>query len=478
MSHTLQRLARQAITSLNRAGELGRGLPWVRSRRRQAIATGVALWGCLGFAMCKGAGTPAEPEPAGHAGAGIDGGKPDGMFADAGVDSATLDAESGLPAPDVKEPSGWHRWAYTPNDCAIFVPDDLANVEPLVWEPCPFQPNGCRRASWSNDDGDGFGAVIAGARYDGATYMLVPRLGDNSYYELLLLKDDEVIGAWKASPASECSLGVWPGPDGRFATLLNRFHAQTSPWVLFNDYNSPFAAPDRVEQFGPPNSALLPAVTVTRSAQLLVVWETLRFGVRDLVSGTTVQPEPAAGDYLLKDPTPVGGAVYYWSWSGTVGSLWAWQEKSGSVPVLKDDTYSYDAFVSDGKDGVWLRSHGESDAGEYETVELFTSPLSEDPNTLSPKLLSADVGHNMVHLTVGAGWAAVRLAIGKDVRLYPIAGGAAKRLPTVADVAWNAAQYGGMQIVGDTVWVVGRLDPGSWQGRYLTVFDISALPNL
>lgn len=401
---------------------------------------------------------------------------------DARIGDSGSDGDGKPLMPDAKPPVGWHRWEIPPEDCAIFVPDNLASVESLVWEPCPFQPAGCRRASWSIEGGKGFGGLIWVVRSGGSDYAMIPRFWTATDIEIILTKDDQIIAAWRYGPGSECSAGFWPGTDDRIVSLIHRFHAETSPWVLFNSLQSPSGTPDRIEYFGPPDAAVLPSNIVSRSKELLVVWEdSQRFGVRDLAAGTTVRPEPPDGpaSYIyLERPAPVGRTVYYSSWNAKLTSVWAWRQDTGSVPVFKDDQYSYDQFVSDGSHAVWLRGSGQLGIGQFQKIDFFGSPIGESPASLVPKLLAADVGNYVVYSVVGEGWSALRLDDGKDVRLYRIDGGAAKRLPAVADVAWAAGQYQGMSIAGGAAWVLGLQYPPPPYARYLVRFDLSALLDL
>jgi hypothetical protein len=444
--------------------------------RTQAIL-GVVL-GCasLSAAMCNPSDTPPEPlvPPAGA----LDGGTKDSAQSNADANGDAKDAEAGLPEPDVKTPPGWHRWPYPPSDCAVFVPDDLSAVQPLAFVPCPFQPDGCRRATWANQHGDGFGGAVTATRVGQSVYVRASRILDDGWAEILLTRDETLTAAWRYHPNGRCSIGVWAGEDAKMVTILHRWSAEIWPWVLFNDIVSPVGAPYRVETFGPPDAAVVPSNVLSRSDRLLVVFEDgRRFGVRDLLTGATERPSPSSGDFIyLESPTPVGATVYYWSWNAKQGTIWAWRADTGSVPVLKDDVYSYDAFVSDGKHGIWLRSKDKLAEHTFQTVELFASELSEEPTTLNPVLVSADVGNHVVPLTVGDGWAAIQIA-GDDVRLYPINGGAPKRLPAVEEFGWSASQYHGMSIAGGEVWVTGRLVQGN-AARYLTRFELSQLPNL
>src|SRR5690606_21661717 len=101
------------------------------------------------------------------------------------------DAEAGLPTPDASAPPGWHRWPFPPNDCTIFVPDDLSIVEPLPWEPCPYQPDGCIRAGapWAQEYHWGYGAGIIAAEVGGDVYWLVSRMSAGEWWESLYYRN-------------------------------------------------------------------------------------------------------------------------------------------------------------------------------------------------------------------------------------------------------------------------------------------------
>jgi hypothetical protein len=393
--------------------------------------------------------------------------------------------ESQLPEAKVQPPTGWHQWPNPPKDCALFVPDDIATVDPLTWEPCPFQPVGCTRAisPWGDENGGwGFAATISVAVHDGSTYLRVGRALDDDWVEALILRDNEPIAAWRyLQPDSYCFPITVVDANGWAGTAVYRLRNNTAPWVFLGPAETIMTSPTRTFAYGSPGFADAPVGFVIWSDDLLVLNSTGRFSIRDISTDDFERPWPPGiteGHGNLEDPVPVGRAVYYWLWTFQRSSVWVRVPGGVHEPLLQDPEVSYGWFATDGKNAVWIRSSGQIGTNEWDSNELWTSPLpTDDPTHLEPKLLAADLGNWVPITSVGEGWAAAHLDT-KDVRLYRISDGLEKRLPEVPEYGWSESMYEGLVIAGGAVWVVTHNWPGSNQVRYVTRFDIDSLPTL
>jgi hypothetical protein len=408
----------------------------------------------------------------------LDGGQP--VPYDAGPD-----APEPLPRADMEAPAGWHRWPFPPEDCAIFVPDDIATVAPLPWEPCPFMPDGCTRATapWGAELGWGYGDPLRVAVLDGSTYIGTSRrVIGVGWWEALLLRDNIVLGAWRVSAyGSQCTVNTpWIDRDGRASTLAIRQYAENAPHVYLSAAETLMTAPERTEVFGPPDAAIMPTGPAQRSDQLLVVGENFgRFAVRDLATGATYRPVPPESYYYLGllNEVPIGDAVAYFAWTGTLSSIWIWSPPATTTPLLLDPAFSYDYFVTDGVDAAWTRSQGQTGEGTYETVELWSSPLATSPAALQPKKVATLPEGSLAALSIGDGWIAA-YTTWEFIRIYRISDGLVRLVPHVDGLCWNAiGQYDGLIISGGAVWLATCLTDGPGNDiRFITRFEIDKLP--
>jgi hypothetical protein len=405
----------------------------------------------------------------------------DGTQGDASPDRYS---DPNLPEAVVDAPPGWHEWPYPPKDCALFVPDDIKNVEPLIWEPCPFQPEGCTRAisPWGDDNGGwGFGASISLAIHDGATYLRVMRALQDYWVEVLLLRDNVPIAAWRyLMPDSHCFPIVVVEGDGRAGVAVRRTLNNGAAWVFLGPAETIMTAPERTLRYGDPGFEDAPVGHLLWSDDLLVLDSEGRFSIRDLTTNAFERPWPpgiAEGFGDLQNPIPLGRTVYYYLWTFELSSVWVRVPGGIHAALLKDDEHSYGKFVTDGRDAAWVRSSGKIASSHWETSELWTSPLDPaDPAKLQSQMLAGDVGPGRPYLSVGEGWVAAHLDV-KDVRLYRISDGLEKRLPVVPAYGWSEGMFDGLMIAGGAAWVVTHNWPGSNQVRYITRFEIDSLPS-
>jgi len=408
---------------------------------------------------------------------------------DAGADTmpppadAGDDVEAGLPTPDASPPPGWHRWPFPPNDCTIFVPDDLGTVEPLPWEPCPYQPDGCTRAGapWAQANGWAYASGIMGATIGGDTFFLIARQAADQWWESLYFKNDVLIGSWRWKTWGNGGLCNASGPvlfAGKANMVLIRAQAESSPWLFSTSPGQIFADPGTPQVFGPPDSALLPGGHGFQTSKIALLREYYGgFVVRDLTTGAFQRPQPGSMPYVQLTPaTPVEDRSFYGAWTGALNSVWVHSMASGSQPLLKDDFHSYDRFETDGTDFVWIRSSGHLGGQQFETVELWTAPVAFTAATLQPKMLLTLPVAGPANLAVGEGWVAARLDEG-DTRLYRLSDGLEKRLPVVDGVAWSGGQFEGLAIAGGQVFVQTYTIGGAGNDPpFITRFDIDKLP--
>jgi hypothetical protein len=398
---------------------------------------------------------------------------------DAGPPDADADAS---PPPDAAPPDpGWHRWALTPADCDVMVPDDLTKVDPVPWEPCPFMKDGCERATapWAAKVGWGYGGSLFAAEGKGSTYLSVIRVIPGGA-EILLLRDKAIIGAWRERTPSDIDPQCMVGGGARLrrggtATIVvRRLSSPKTPDVFFGAADQLMMSPKHVVI-----DAKVPVGLVADTSDDTIALSLLydRFAVHDLATGLTELPAPAQKYYQLINPTPVQGGVIYPVYTGAINSVWVRNAPGSSIPLLRGDTTSYDWYDTDGVDLVYDRSTGFIDEGTYETVEVFASPVATDPAKLVPKKIFAMPAKSVVPaLCVGEGWVSVGT---NDAGIYliRIADGLKRKLPVVPGLLLHDLPRGGVSIAAGRAWLYASLDPGAANDmRYILSFEIDKLP--
>jgi hypothetical protein len=392
------------------------------------------------------------------------------------------DAEAGPPADAAAPFPGWHRWEFTPADCDVQVPDDLAGVDSVPWEPCPFMNDGCERATapWAAKVGWGYGGGLFVAEGKAGTYLSIIRAikeGSGDGTEVLLLRDKAIIGAWRYRdpPNTNCMVGggVVLRPGGTGTIVARRESTLNSPDVFFGPADQLMTSPKHVV-FDAKVPVDLLAVTSDEAIALSLLTD--RFAVYDLATGFTELPAPAQKYYQIINPTPVKGGVIYPVYTGGINNIWVRNAPGSSIPLLKGDPYSYDAYDTDGVDLVYDRSTGFIQESTFETVEVFASPVATDPAKLVPKKIFTMPPKSFVPtLSVGEGW--VSVDTGSAIYLVRIADGLKRRLPDVAGLGFYGSPRGGIAIAGGRVWTKTVLVPGaSADIRFITGFEIEKLP--
>jgi hypothetical protein len=417
-----------------------------------------------------------------------DGGS-DASTVDAGADAMAVhdastpaeDAEAGAPADDGGAYVGWHRWQLTPPDCDVMVPDDLAKVDAVPWEPCPFMKDGCERATapWAEKAGGGYGGSLFVARGNGSTYLSVLRATQNGG-EMIVLRNKAVIGAWRyptspdVNPQCVIGGGVTLRPGGTATAVVRRLSAMNTPDVFFGPADQLMTSPKHVVI-----DAKVPVGVVADSSDKSIALELIydRFAVYDLATGFTELPVPGHDWYQLTTPTPIGSAVIYSVYTGGINDIWVRNAPGNSIPFLSGDPYSYDWFDSDGVNLVYDRSTGYIQESTFETVEVFASPVATDPTKLVPKKIFTMPPKSVVPaLCVGEGWVTVGTnEIGNYV--VRISDGQKRKLPDVPGLLFHTFPRAGMAIAGGRVWTMTSLDPGAANDmRFITSFEIDKLP--
>ncbi len=392
----------------------------------------------------------------------------------------------GPPANTMEPPPGWHRWPHAPADCAIFAPDYLDVVDPVVWEPCPFMPDGCEvaTATWAQASGWGFGAtdfVTLGAR---STHWVVGRvLGEafqdlgwrwNEWHHYVDGELHAVLGADARTGASQCHASIHLS-EGQIVQRITRTLALSSPWFYAEPVDAAFDDdPGQLFVFA---GDLYSGGEVYRTGDWMIFGEwspSNKYVARHVVAGWQCRVGPPDTEKYLTLLDAHQGAPHYMGWTGSLQSAWVHPQPCvPAFPLLKDSTYSYEHLASDGVDYAWVRAGGyQGQVGKFDTFELFTAPFVVDPEALQPRKV-ADLTLPAVLsdlLVVGEGYAAVRYTGGQDVRLFRLSDGAELQLPIVPDVAYAPGQTG-LHIAGGEVWVAafplgGAGNDVRWHYRY------------
>jgi hypothetical protein len=367
----------------------------------------------------------------------------------------TTTSGGGLPVPPDAPPDGWHRWPFPPEDCNVYVPDDLATVEVPPWEPCPYMPDGCVRmdSPWRSELGLGYGGAMTVAQVGRITYAQLLRRAPGGWDEGWLFRDDALVGAWRGYISADTSFcgvrGPYAMPDGSVTLGLVRKHAEHAPFLAWGAPETLTQQPDaaQVVDAGP---TAFPTGGTTRSNDLLVLEEHYEhFTVYDLRDGTVHRPESPTGG-SIGSPFAVGGTVFFHVWELERSSVWAWTRESGSVPILRDDQYSYNVFDTDGEHAAWERGHHRTGVNQYETVEVFAAPIDEDAVSLEAKWLMTMPHGSITHLSVGDGWVGVGV-LSNDVRLLRVDGTEERRLPFIEGLGFHSGPRA-LAIAGRHVW--------------------------
>jgi hypothetical protein len=402
----------------------------------------------------------------------------------AGTTSQTVvtvtSAGGGLPAATAIAPAGWHRWPFTPDDCAVFVPDDLASLEPLTWEPCPYMTDGCRRAGapWAQQVGWGYMRLMSVSRAGDGLKALM-RASEYEGIEVRLYDGDEPIGAWLTRwEGSQCqAYGPQLRGDRALVSLI-RDHGPSQPITLEASPDVIFDAPQVLFEFqsspypGWPNGAVL------RSENLVLYWENEgRITVHDLRDGVNYRPEFPADVIEFGNPELYDDRVFFWGYNYGISSLWTWTPAEGPRVLAGGGTVSYDELDTDGIDMAWIQSTGYLGPLSFQQHELWTSPIARSSAELIPRKVADLPLPGMVGdmVSVGEGWAAIWFSE-DDTRLYNLETGEIRRLPLVPGVSFNSGSEG-LAIVGGEVWL--QSFPFGAAGndiRWITVFDLAKLP--
>lgn len=437
---------------------------------RRAPRRGLPVRCVLALALTSCGKTPRSGE---HSDDGVV--QPPDLSTSGSASSGTTRARNPVPSYDPPWP-GWHHWPSGPADCAVFVPDDLERVRAPIQKACAFQANGC--VAWEPGEDAGFSAAFSAARSDGAVHVSIARTIRDDWQEVVVLKGGALIAVWRSNyDKGFCQNSIpWFSPDGTAAMVTTRWNAESAPFVSIGSPAQLFAVPPRPELFGPPDAALMPNGVAALSGNLLVLSENYgRFTVRDLTSGKTYRPEPDARYATLEHPTPANGVVYYWLWTARLSSIWRFRPPDGHRSLLSANGYSFDGLAIDRHTIAYSRSSGPKSINEFENIELWVSPLDDaDPDRLEPRKLADLPAGYLPRLSVGEGYVAAWLGV-DDVRLYPLAGGRARRLPHVAGLGWLGGRHGLMLLDG-AVWVLGLVPTGTNRVTTLARFELESLP--
>lgn len=396
-------------------------------------------------------------------------------------------------------------WDLAPPGCAVWIPesrDELARLGELTWKACPFQAVGCAAlgAPWAARTGWGFGgrlgAVAAGTR----AYLTLTRQIEPELWETLILAGSTAlrpVAAWRQRlPEAGCVLGaVSLTVDGERVTAalpLLRADAENAPLVILGAPETLMQPSEPAQTFGAPGAEAMASGVAIRRGELLAVWEHEgRFTLRDLASGRTSRPTPAASATspsptppsfrALLEPTPVAGAVLFGVWTGDRNSVWAADRSGRTSPLLAEPRASFDRFTTDGATAVWLRATGFRDLNTFDRVELWTARVAAAdgadaaPALVEPRKVRALPGGPLPLLSLGEGWAALWRGEA-DVLLIRLADGELRRLPAVPQLSWDGGS-GGLAVAAGAVWARASLRGAAGNdARLVARFALEALP--
>ncbi len=342
-------------------------------------------------------------------------------------------------------------------------------------------PDGCRRAGapWAAEYGWGYGGIMT-VRSGGANpEFAVVRRAESDTWELQAWRGDTILGAWRRDPnGGQCGAAgpLFEGDRVQWAAL--RQYAPSDP-IIFEAVSVPelLTGPQELFRFDHPAPAW-PEGWFYRTERLLVVDENEGgMTVADLGTGESFRPTLPTNVATFGNIAAFEDTVFFYGYNYALSGLWTWTPAAGSVPLLKDDTYSYDMFDTDGADLAWIRSEGFLGPLSFQSYELWTSPFATNAADLMPsKVADLDLP-GMVDdaLSVGEGWVSVWFGP-TDTRLYNLATGEVRRLPIDPGVSYQMGTHGLVIRDGD-VWV--KSFPTGAPGndvRWITVFDLSKLP--
>jgi hypothetical protein len=378
---------------------------------------------------------------------------------------------------DAPEPMrGWQRLASAPPECTLDVTDDPAELPRLDWQPCPFA-SGCRWAGapWAERVGWGFGGLLSAAERGGKVWLSWSRpLGDGAW-ETVLSADDAPVAAWRQRQGEPCTLGgPWLAPGGEASLVAIRRDLEHAPWVLHAPPERLARSPE-VAEFGATGAAVRPRDIAAVASGWLVLWEHGGvFAVRDLGSGATERPGARSStDRWLRPTVPGSYGVLYQVEEGGAGSVRR-IGPDGREELVAGGAASFDQLVADGAHAAWTRATGPDGKGGFADVELWTAPAAGDRLGAPVRLARLPAGP-LPLLSIGSGWIAARFDT-REVRLWRIADGEARRLPTASGIEWDGGPQG-LVLAAGRAWVKASSPdrPGN-DVRHLVRFDLDELP--
>jgi hypothetical protein len=368
-------------------------------------------------------------------------------------------------------PARWVRWALAPEGCDVEVPTQLSVVAPVTFSPCPFQENGCEAlgAPFAAQAGWGYGGRLeANGRFLTFTRAAMPE----GTFETLVLEDRIVVAAFRQTlPRARCVLGTVSVRADGFATVpLLLQDAETAPVVVLGPIHQLMRRAERVERFGGA-AAVLPMDFARTSDERLVLKEHGgRFAVRELRTGRTTRPEPPGPYRELLGATPVESAVLYTVWRGDRSSVWS----TAGHSLLDSPTESFDGFVTDGHDAVWLRSTGFTAINTFSQVELWAGTLEGATLTGAHRVVALAPGP-LPLLQLGEGHVVVWRG-SDEVRVVRVRDAHLSALPAVPTLEWDGGP-GGIAIADAHVWARASLSQGPGNDfRLIARFALEGLP--
>ena len=343
-------------------------------------------------------------------------------------------------------PEGWRPFdEYLP--CSgLYVPTKPEELPPSpVWESCGADVDpplaGCERIAvdptctgWTatdvSADANGNIFVLTGPIFTTYQTFLVADIG-GKVYSAIMASDLTRFGLaqelLQSVYAPRWLLSVFDMPGSRVDGFVGGTIADIAPRIAWREDTGTSS-----EVIGPPG-----IMQMKNNAEL----ELLDFNdpskkLADII--TASQDNGLSNSFTMFH----GDSLFWFASSGRMAAQRRWDADTGPVDFINytDPDHGAGDLGTDGKDMVWLESHGPASFdAEWATADYWTSPYVKDKKDLQPRRLRSEIPNMMDgdHMAVGCGRAAVTTGGPDRMRVLRLSDGASWTFPPSKKTGWD-----------------------------------------